>query len=130
MSSSTTERPSARTEPDAREAGRPGDVEPPSTLLQRVIMPRTADPMAVRALYVDEQTYRARRVWPPATTQRRNPRDVDLDVTFSNPNARRVRPLSRTSVRVPEQTEVSFACLLYTSPSPRDRTRSRMPSSA
>ena len=26
--------------------------------------------------------------------------------------------------------EDSFACLLYTSPSPRDRTRSRMPSSA
>ena len=26
--------------------------------------------------------------------------------------------------------EVSFTCLLYTSPSPRDRTRSRMPSSA
>ena len=24
----------------------------------------------------------------------------------------------------------SFSCLLYTSPSPRDRTRSRMPSSA
>ena len=30
------------------------------------------------------------------------------------------------------QTEMSgtFGCLLYTSPSPRDRTRSRMPSSA
>jgi len=26
--------------------------------------------------------------------------------------------------------EVDIACLLYTSPSPRDRTRSRMPSSA
>ena len=26
--------------------------------------------------------------------------------------------------------EVASACLLYTSPSPRDRTRSRMPSSA
>ena len=26
--------------------------------------------------------------------------------------------------------EVSITCLLYTSPSPRDRTRSRMPSSA
>ena len=26
--------------------------------------------------------------------------------------------------------EVDFVCLLYTSPSPRDRTRSRMPSSA
>ena len=30
-------------------------------------------------------------------------------------------------VHVPEGEEV---CLLYTSPSPRDRTRSRMPSSA
>ena len=107
--SSTTARPRARTEPEARGSGEQDDVEPPSTLLQRVIMPRTADPMAVRALYVDEQTYRARRVWPPATAQRRNLLDVDLDVTFSNPNARRVRPLSRTSVRVPEQTEVSFA---------------------
>ena len=27
-------------------------------------------------------------------------------------------------------THVGVACLLYTSPSPRDRTRSRMPSSA
>ena len=26
--------------------------------------------------------------------------------------------------------ELHFTCLLYTSPSPRDRTRSRMPSSA
>ena len=29
-----------------------------------------------------------------------------------------------------EQREWSMGCLLYTSPSPRDRTRSRMPSSA
>ena len=28
------------------------------------------------------------------------------------------------------QIELSISCLLYTSPSPRDRTRSRMPSSA
>ena len=28
------------------------------------------------------------------------------------------------------KTDTSFTCLLYTSPSPRDRTRSRMPSSA
>ena len=27
-------------------------------------------------------------------------------------------------------TDIVYACLLYTSPSPRDRTRSRMPSSA
>ena len=30
----------------------------------------------------------------------------------------------------PTQNDDSFVCLLYTSPSPRDRTRSRMPSSA
>ena len=30
----------------------------------------------------------------------------------------------------PKTKEVSYFCLLYTSPSPRDRTRSRMPSSA
>ena len=29
-----------------------------------------------------------------------------------------------------EQTKLTSYCLLYTSPSPRDRTRSRMPSSA
>ena len=30
----------------------------------------------------------------------------------------------------PAQTHPTHPCLLYTSPSPRDRTRSRMPSSA
>ena len=35
-----------------------------------------------------------------------------------------VRPLGSTFKIIP------YACLLYTSPSPRDRTRSRMPSSA
>ena len=30
----------------------------------------------------------------------------------------------------PSQKRTLYACLLYTSPSPRDRTRSRMPSSA
>ena len=29
-----------------------------------------------------------------------------------------------------DSSAVPYACLLYTSPSPRDRTRSRMPSSA
>ena len=35
-----------------------------------------------------------------------------------------------TSGQVVRQGEPRIACLLYTSPSPRDRTRSRMPSSA
>ena len=44
--------------------------------------------------------------------------------------------VSRLGVRrkadllIPPETDVFEACLLYTSPSPRDRTRSRMPSSA
>ena len=29
-----------------------------------------------------------------------------------------------------KETDIYYSCLLYTSPSPRDRTRSRMPSSA
>ena len=39
--------------------------------------------------------------------------------------------LVKTNVNTPSlKIEVDHACLLYTSPSPRDRTRSRMPSSA
>ena len=39
-----------------------------------------------------------------------------------------VEPVSRTTF--PDLGAVADDCLLYTSPSPRDRTRSRMPSSA
>jgi galactofuranosylgalactofuranosylrhamnosyl-N-acetylglucosaminyl-diphospho-decaprenol beta-1,5/1,6-galactofuranosyltransferase len=102
MPSSTASRP-ARPLTDT-------SVEPPSTLLQRVIMPRKADPLAVRALYVDEHSATSRRVWPPAgATAKPNPRDVDLEVTLATPNSRRVRVVSRTSVQVPAQTEVSLA---------------------
>ena len=38
--------------------------------------------------------------------------------------------LSRTQTGQEEITNRAIICLLYTSPSPRDRTRSRMPSSA
>ena len=34
------------------------------------------------------------------------------------------------SKNVEQEATAFYACLLYTSPSPRDRTRSRMPSSA
>ena len=74
-----------------------------------------------------------------------NPRRSDYDVTntvqVSSPDAVRLaisqlfaeawprtpfHPLERSFARFEEM----FSCLLYTSPSPRDRTRSRMPSSA
>ena len=35
-----------------------------------------------------------------------------------------------SGIAVRNQPAMLYACLLYTSPSPRDRTRSRMPSSA
>ena len=38
--------------------------------------------------------------------------------------------LGQGSVRPHQLMAMSYTCLLYTSPSPRDRTRSRMPSSA
>ena len=38
--------------------------------------------------------------------------------------------LSITSWKDQKGVDISNGCLLYTSPSPRDRTRSRMPSSA
>ena len=40
-------------------------------------------------------------------------------------------PLAPTATfKPPHAPMANYACLLYTSPSPRDRTRSRMPSSA
>src|SRR5437660_11635777 len=83
----------------------PGDLPP--TLLQRVILPRKADPLAVRALYVDEQHATNLRVRPSsnaATGRRRS--DRVREMTFTVPNARRVRVLSRAGVCVPEQAEV------------------------
>ncbi len=101
---------SSSTVGDSDGSGASAPVEPSSTLLQRVILPRRADPIAVRALYVDEQSITARRVWPPAGgVTAPDTGDVDIEVTLANPNARRVRALSRTSVGVPAQTEVSFA---------------------
>ena len=40
------------------------------------------------------------------------------------------KAISRAIARAGEEAELPMSCLLYTSPSPRDRTRSRMPSSA
>ena len=40
------------------------------------------------------------------------------------------KPLKQIMVVKDKVLEIYYPCLLYTSPSPRDRTRSRMPSSA
>ena len=50
--------------------------------------------------------------------------DVEIDLTGSQ------KEVDAEMMNIREGEEWSTACLLYTSPSPRDRTRSRMPSSA
>ena len=51
----------------------------------------------------------------------------DLD---ANENAELLKYCSGKGFDFPAQNRRIYGCLLYTSPSPRDRTRARMPSSA
>ena len=46
------------------------------------------------------------------------------------PDLSHLHPITKALVAEIPGPEESWTCLLYTSPSPRDRTRSRMPSSA
>ena len=60
--------------------------------------------------------------------------EIRLQRSLRNPEfeANSEQPESRATLtlRIPHVVADSYSCLLYTSPSPRDRTRSRMPSSA
>ena len=52
-------------------------------------------------------------------------------VVGARPNFMKIAPIhAELAKRGIEQILLHTGCLLYTSPSPRDRTRSRMPSSA
>jgi len=76
-----------------------------STLLQRVILPRSGDPMSVRALYMDERTGLALAsvpAMPGAMVQ------GTVHLEGSAVTGRRLRVTSRTSASLPEQSEVSF----------------------
>jgi galactofuranosylgalactofuranosylrhamnosyl-N-acetylglucosaminyl-diphospho-decaprenol beta-1,5/1,6-galactofuranosyltransferase len=75
------------------------------TLLQRVILPRTGDPMSVRALYMDERTG-LQLATAPVVPGETVPQKVFL--SGSAVTGRRLRVTSRTSACVPEQSEVSF----------------------
>jgi galactofuranosylgalactofuranosylrhamnosyl-N-acetylglucosaminyl-diphospho-decaprenol beta-1,5/1,6-galactofuranosyltransferase len=75
------------------------------TLLQRVILPRSGDPMSVRALYVDERTGLALATVPalPGATGH-----TPVHLEGSAVTGRRLRVTSRTSACLLEQSEVSF----------------------
>ena len=86
-----------------------GDAD--SALLQRVILPRPADPSSVRALYLDEGTATTVRSTAP-TAHRPGTVDVEAEefaLHVRGSGGRRARVLSRTAVRLPEHTETSFA---------------------
>ena len=59
-----------------------------------------------------------------------------VDLTVWNRTRAKAEPLAELGCSIADSIadlrdrDVVFTCLLYTSPSPRDRTRSRMPSSA
>jgi galactofuranosylgalactofuranosylrhamnosyl-N-acetylglucosaminyl-diphospho-decaprenol beta-1,5/1,6-galactofuranosyltransferase len=76
-----------------------------STLLQRVILPRSGDPMSVRALYMDERTGLALATVPalPGAVVH-----TPVHLEGSAVTGRRLRVTSRTSAALPEQSEVSF----------------------
>ncbi|MBA3905480.1 MAG: galactofuranosyltransferase GlfT2 [Pseudonocardiales bacterium] len=77
-----------------------------ASLLQRVILPRTGDPMTVRSLYIDEHT--SIRLAPVPAPPGAPPRD-DTPLAGIASSGRKLRMLSRTSAVVTEQSEVSFA---------------------
>ncbi|HLU57642.1 MAG TPA: glycosyltransferase [Pseudonocardia sp.] len=85
---------------------RPKPAAPEGHLLQRVILPRTGDPMSVRALYLDERTG-VRLTTVPDVVGGPEPKRVTL--AGSTVDVRRLRVTSRTTAVVPEQSEVSFA---------------------
>lgn len=74
------------------------------TLLQRVVLPRPADPTAVRALYLDERPGTTLSPVEPLADERARP----LSLTVSTIGGRRTRILDRTGATVPAATEVSF----------------------
>ena len=67
------------------------------------------------------------RIFKESVTKYRSPFQRDRDRIIHSASFRRLK--HKTQVFVNTEGD-HYSCLLYTSPSPRDRTRSRMPSSA
>ena len=85
--------------------------EADSSLLQRIILPRPADPSSVRALYLDEGTATALRSTAPTAGRpgTYDPEAEEFTLHLRRSGGRRAQVLSRTAVRLPEGTETSFA---------------------
>ena len=86
-------------------ASPPVGESPAGSLLQRVILPRSGDPMSVRSLYMDERTGIRLTTMPSAPGE---PVRKIVNLAGSAIGARRLKATSRTSAVVSEQSEVSF----------------------
>ena len=68
---------------------------------------------------------------PTKTSKSKNkPNQESNEILISTIVANQFQPRTEFDEKALLQLSESINCLLYTSPSPRDRTRSRMPSSA
>ena len=56
--------------------------------------------------------------------------DLPVEKLLAEPAPITEKALTNAYLKTPVETSVNTYCLLYTSPSPRDRQKSRMPSSA
>ena len=76
-----------------------------------------------------EVTVNRRNIFELTDTELNNIRGNEISMIFQEPMLS-LNPVKDLKSQIYECVELSDNCLLYTSPSPRDRTRSRMPSSA
>jgi galactofuranosylgalactofuranosylrhamnosyl-N-acetylglucosaminyl-diphospho-decaprenol beta-1,5/1,6-galactofuranosyltransferase len=112
---------------DAVEAGSAAP-HPPTVggeLLQRVILPRAGDPMAVRSLYLDERSGIRIAAVPthpgvPVAPERM------VHLSGSVTGVRRLRASSRTSAVIREQSEISFGAYFNAFPAGYWRRWSRL----
>ena len=81
---------------------------------------------------VGKYMYRGRKRQSAAGQEGRETHEMDTFLSGSSQDRDQDRdaPGARPSAPVQDVRSGAYPCLLYTSPSPRDRTRSRMPSSA
>ena len=96
----------------------------------------TEPDIAVKHFKVLIETYRPSLVTLQDTSDTYSQIDLTNNLIHLNPTGRQQNKKYRPTVRLPQQLRAyvrlqqSKTCLLYTSPSPRDRQKSRMPSSA
>ena len=111
---------------------------PLGTLCVLDFKPRELSDLQRRVLEVHAKSVTRQLELTKALIQKVGQTDYRVDTTLISDNEKKMRQETqrRFDILTPREKEVMnliaghSGCLLYTSPSPRDRTRSRMPSSA